>query len=100
MRIAVMSLSLSGSLGAIIGIFAQMYIPEGHSSREIAWLLTFPPLFIGVGTSAFVTKCLMEQGTFLSYPWRLSLGDDRHFYSQVSDSCYLPSAVAGNSSGN
>jgi len=49
-----MSLSLSGSLGAIIGIFAQIYIPEGHSSQEIAWLSTFPPLFIGVGASAWL----------------------------------------------
>jgi hypothetical protein len=82
-----MSLSLSGSLGAIIGIFAQMYIPEGVSSEQIAWLLTFPPLFIGVGmTSCFhVKRANAGQVTFSSYQWHLSLDDDLPSSSQVLD---------------
>ena len=70
-----MSLSLSGSLGAIIGIFAQMYIPEGVSSEQIAWLLTFPPLFIGVGMSSCChVSVLTPTGNFLVLPMALVFG--------------------------
>lgn len=46
---AIMSLSLSGSLGAILGVFFGIYIQEGHTTDEVVRLLTFPALFIGVG---------------------------------------------------
>jgi len=44
-----MSLSLSGSLGAILGVFFGIYLPQGHTTEEVVRLLTFPALFIGVG---------------------------------------------------
>jgi hypothetical protein len=44
-----MSLSVVGGLGAILGVFFQIYIPQGHTSTEVVWLGTFPSLFVGVG---------------------------------------------------
>lgn len=48
-RVAIMSLSLSGGLGAILSVFFELYIPQGVSQEQVVQLLTFPPLFIGVG---------------------------------------------------
>lgn len=44
-----MSLSVVGGLGAILGIFFKLYVPEGHDSSEVVWLATFPSLFVGIG---------------------------------------------------
>ena len=44
-----MSLALVGGLGAILGVFFELYIPQGHSPTQIVWLLTFPSLFVGFG---------------------------------------------------
>jgi hypothetical protein len=46
---AIMSLSLSGGLGAILSTFFGLYMPQGHTTEEIVYLLTFPALFIGIG---------------------------------------------------
>ncbi|RDW84249.1 hypothetical protein BP6252_01839 [Coleophoma cylindrospora] len=46
---SIMSLSLSGGLGAILSTFFQLYLPQGHATEEVVRLLTFPALFIGVG---------------------------------------------------
>ncbi|CAI7618762.1 unnamed protein product [Penicillium pancosmium] len=46
---SIMSLSVVGGLGAILGVFFEMYIPQGHKSTEVVWLGTFPSLFVGVG---------------------------------------------------
>ncbi|RHZ64277.1 uncharacterized protein CDV56_105704 [Aspergillus thermomutatus] len=46
---SIMSLSVVGGLGAILGVFFELYIPQGHSSNEVVWLSTFPSLFVGVG---------------------------------------------------
>lgn len=48
--IAAMSLSCVGGLGAILGVFFEMYAPQGYSSNQIVWLSTFPSLFVGIGT--------------------------------------------------
>ncbi|GAM41705.1 hypothetical protein TCE0_042r15026 [Talaromyces pinophilus] len=44
-----MSLSCVGGLGAILSVFFGMYAPQGYSSNQIVWLLTFPSLFVGIG---------------------------------------------------
>lgn len=44
-----MSLSVVGGLGAILGVFFELYIPQGHSSTQVVRLATFPSLFVGVG---------------------------------------------------
>ncbi|KAJ6057990.1 hypothetical protein N7499_009087 [Penicillium canescens] len=46
---SIMSLSVVGGLGAILGVFFELYIPQGHSSTQIVWLATFPSLFVGIG---------------------------------------------------
>lgn len=46
---SIMSLSVVGGLGAILGVFFGLYMPQGKSSTEIVWLGTFPSLFVGVG---------------------------------------------------
>ncbi|KAJ6018288.1 hypothetical protein N7451_001667 [Penicillium sp. IBT 35674x] len=46
---SIMSLSVVGGLGAILGIFREMYGAEGVSTTHIIWLSTFPSLFVGVG---------------------------------------------------
>lgn len=45
---SIMSLALSGGLGAILVTFIEMYAPA-ESSDRVAWLVTFPSLFIGIG---------------------------------------------------
>lgn len=47
--IAAMSLSCVGGLGAILGVFFEMYAPQGYSTNQIVWLSTFPSLFVGIG---------------------------------------------------
>lgn len=44
-----MSLSSVGGLGAILGVFFEMYAPQGYSTNQIVWLSTFPSLFVGIG---------------------------------------------------
>jgi hypothetical protein len=44
-----MSLSVVGGLGAILGVFFELYVPQGHTSAQVVWLGTFPSLFVGVG---------------------------------------------------
>lgn len=44
-----MSLALAGGLGAVLGIFAELYAPEGYGPSEISLLLTLPSLCIGLG---------------------------------------------------
>lgn len=46
-----MSLSVVGGLGAILGVFFELYIPEGHSTAQVVSLATFPSLFVGIGMS-------------------------------------------------
>ncbi|KAJ5531908.1 hypothetical protein N7494_008460 [Penicillium frequentans] len=46
---SIMSLSVVGGLGAILGVFIEMYGAEGVSTTHIVWLSTFPSLFVGVG---------------------------------------------------
>lgn len=44
-----MSLSVVGGLGAILGIFFELYGRQGVTSTQVVWLGTFPSLFVGVG---------------------------------------------------
>lgn len=44
-----MSLSVTGGLGSVLGVFDALYAPEGVSATEVGWLTTFPSLFIGIG---------------------------------------------------
>lgn len=44
-----MSLSVVGGLGAVLGVFMELYAPEGISSDKVVWLSTFPSLFVGIG---------------------------------------------------
>lgn len=44
-----MSLALAGGLGPILGVFGEMYAPEGYGRADISLLLTLPSLFIGIG---------------------------------------------------
>ncbi|KAJ5481160.1 hypothetical protein N7539_007054 [Penicillium diatomitis] len=46
---SIMSLSVVGGLGAILGVFFQLYGAQGISSTHIVWLGTFPSLFVGIG---------------------------------------------------
>ncbi|CZR69135.1 related to HOL1 protein [Phialocephala subalpina] len=46
---ATMSLALIGGLGAILGDFFGLYMPQGFSSSQIVLLLTLPSLFTGIG---------------------------------------------------
>ncbi|KAF3384846.1 hypothetical protein F1880_001754 [Penicillium rolfsii] len=46
---SIMSLSVVGGLGAILGIFFGLYLPQGHTATEVVWLGTFPSLFVGIG---------------------------------------------------
>ncbi|EPS31053.1 hypothetical protein PDE_06007 [Penicillium oxalicum 114-2] len=46
---SIMSLSVVGGLGAILGVFFGLYGPQGISSTHIVWLGTFPSLFVGIG---------------------------------------------------
>ncbi|OQD83145.1 hypothetical protein PENANT_c018G10539 [Penicillium antarcticum] len=46
---SIMSLSVVGGLGAILGVFFELYVPLGHSSAQVVWLATFPSLFVGIG---------------------------------------------------
>ncbi|KAJ6104018.1 hypothetical protein N7523_010338 [Penicillium sp. IBT 18751x] len=46
---SIMSLSVVGGLGAILGVFFELYVPEGHSTAQVVWLGTFPSLFVGIG---------------------------------------------------
>jgi MFS family permease len=72
-----MSLSLSGGLGAILNLFFESYIPQGHTAEEVVYLLTFPSLFIGIGEHVY---CLtsdtskLDVGNFIVLPFTLWLG--------------------------
>lgn len=44
-----MSLSVVGGLGAILGIFFELYGAQGVTPTQVVWLGTFPSLFVGVG---------------------------------------------------
>jgi hypothetical protein len=44
-----MSLTLVGGLGAILGVFFGIYIPEGKTTQQVVWLSTMPSLFVGIG---------------------------------------------------
>lgn len=44
-----MGLALIGGLGPILGIFFQLYGPQGYGPSEIAFLLTLPSLCVGLG---------------------------------------------------
>ena len=44
-----MSLSLSGGMGVILGVFIGQYVGAGHSVSDITLLITLPSLFIGLG---------------------------------------------------
>jgi MFS family permease len=72
-----MSLSLSGGLGAILNVFFESYIPQGHTTEEVVYLLTFPALFIGIGKHVY---CLtpdtskLDLGNFIVLPFTLWLG--------------------------
>ncbi|CAG8062471.1 unnamed protein product [Penicillium salamii] len=46
---SIMSLSVVGGLGAILGIFFELYGRQGVTSTQVVWLGTFPSLFVGVG---------------------------------------------------
>jgi hypothetical protein len=46
---SIMSLALSGGLGAILVTFIELYTPQGYSINEVVRLATFPSLFIGIG---------------------------------------------------
>ncbi|KAJ5673039.1 MFS general substrate transporter [Penicillium longicatenatum] len=46
---SMMSLSVTGGLGSVLGGFDALYAPEGVSETEVAWLTTLPSLFIGIG---------------------------------------------------
>jgi hypothetical protein len=46
---SIMSLSVVGGLGAILGIFFGLYMPQGYTATQVVWLGTFPSLFVGIG---------------------------------------------------
>ncbi|KAJ5937579.1 hypothetical protein N7454_003921, partial [Penicillium verhagenii] len=46
---SIMSLSVVGGLGAILGVFFELYTPQGHTTAQVVWLATFPSLFVGIG---------------------------------------------------
>ncbi|KAI1062600.1 hypothetical protein LB506_006464 [Fusarium annulatum] len=46
---SIMGLALIGGLGPILGIFFQLYGPQGYGPSEIAFLLTLPSLCVGLG---------------------------------------------------
>ncbi|CAI7611307.1 unnamed protein product [Penicillium bialowiezense] len=46
---SIMSLSVVGGLGAILGIFFELYGAQGVTPTQVVWLGTFPSLFVGVG---------------------------------------------------
>ncbi|KAH8900671.1 MFS general substrate transporter [Thozetella sp. PMI_491] len=46
---SIMGLALAGGLGAILGVFFQIYIPQGYTSDQVVLLLTVPSLCIGLG---------------------------------------------------
>ncbi|KAF7531217.1 hypothetical protein G7054_g9076 [Neopestalotiopsis clavispora] len=47
---SVMSLALVGSIGMILNAFFEEYIPAGHSSAEILYLVTAPSLSVGLAS--------------------------------------------------
>lgn len=62
-----MSLALIGGLGAILGVFMEMYLPQGHTVSQVVWLLTLPSLFIGLGNFLIMPMALAfgRRPTFL-----------------------------------
>lgn len=73
-----MSLALIGGLGAILGVFFEIYLPQGHTVTQIVWLLTLPSLFIGFGN-------------FLIMPMSLAFGRRPTFL--ISITCLLAATV-------
>lgn len=49
--VAIFSLALVSGLGAVLGVFFGLYLPQGYSSSDVAFLLTLPSLCIGLGKS-------------------------------------------------
>ena len=68
LQLAIMSLSVVGGLGAILGVFIEMYGAEGVSTTHIVWLSTFPSLFVGVGKRA-VDQLLVLRRRLRSHWW-------------------------------
>ncbi|KAK7989079.1 hypothetical protein PG989_009394 [Apiospora arundinis] len=46
---SIMGLALASGLGAILGVFFQVYGPQGYDAGQITFLLTMPSLCIGLG---------------------------------------------------
>lgn len=73
-----MSLALVGGLGAILGVFLKIYLPQGHTVNEIVQLLTLPSLFVGLGN-------------FLIMPMSLAFGRRPTFL--ISITCLLGATI-------
>lgn len=73
-----MSLALVGGLGAILGVFFKIYLPQGHTVNEIVQLLTLPSLFVGLGN-------------FLIMPMSLAFGRRPTFL--ISITCLLGATI-------
>jgi hypothetical protein len=76
--LAIMSLSVVGGLGAILGLFIETYGAEGVSPTHVVWLSTFPSLFVGIGKSLLVNchrfYILTWTGNYLILPLGLIYG--------------------------
>lgn len=73
-----MSLSVVGGLGAILGIFIELYGLQGVTPTQVVWLGTFPSLFVGVG-ELFI----------------LLLNTGHHLESSLTDQRKLPTTPTG-----
>jgi hypothetical protein len=74
-----MSLALIGGLGAILGDFFAIYLPQGLSQNKIVLLLTLPSLFTGIGTylgstHIFYKGSLSMTGNYIVLPFALAFG--------------------------
>ena len=47
--LALLSLALAGGLGPLLGVFFEMYTPQGYDQNHVTFLLTIPSLAIGLG---------------------------------------------------
>ena len=87
-----MSLSLSGGMGVILGVFIGQYVGAGHSVSDITLLITLPSLFIGLGGCSAAFRRTGDgfayriQAIFSSYHSLLPMDDDRS--SSFRASCY------------
>ncbi|KAG5748826.1 hypothetical protein H9Q70_008505 [Fusarium xylarioides] len=55
---SIIGLALIGGLGPILGIFFQLYGPQGYGPSEIAFLLTLPSLCVGLGNFVILPVAL------------------------------------------